>query len=330
MKKSFKEITIMNAFLCLCVIMIHVTSAPTINFAYGSAPYVLLFAISKLFCFSVPAFIFLSGCKLHNKYKDNIINIAKFYTGRLKTIVLPYLVSVLIYFLYYYQKGWVLISDLPEYIFLGTLSAQFYYIVIAVQFYLVFPLLLPLFSRFPKTFTAISFIVTISFLEFFTFTYSDRFIGTYLFYFALGMFFSEYKIYEKSRKICIFSICAAVIFGIAHTLCLYMSTSGEFTYSYAGIIYIIYVTCAISAIYTIATICGEKLSLINRISSAISYASYDIYLYHILVMAILQYDVFLRISLTAKEQLLVIFVTVYGLTFIYTAIKSKLKRRSLK
>ena len=320
----------MNAFLCLCVIMIHVASAPTITFAHGSLPYILLAVVGKLLCFAVPGFIFLSGFKLYNKYQNSKLSIKSFYTGRLISIVLPYIGSVLIYFLYYYQKDWVLITELPQHIYLGTVAAHFYYIIIAVQFYLVFPLLMPIFRRFPKTFTAISFIATVYCLMFFNFTYSDRFIGTYIFYFALGMLFSEYKLYKKCKKICALSIIATIILGAVNTLSIYTEVPIEFIYKYPGAVYIAYVTCAIIAIFTLTTICGKKSPLLNKTSRALSNASYDIYLYHILVMAILQYDVFLRLTLTTKEKLLIMFVVVFGLTFVYAAFKNLFKRRSVK
>ena len=102
MKKAvFKEVIPMNSFLCLCVVMIHLTSAPLGALEVGSFLHMLIFAVNKLLCFSVPAFIFLSGLKLYASYHDKQIDLKRFYIGRVKKIIVPYIISVIIYFLYF-------------------------------------------------------------------------------------------------------------------------------------------------------------------------------------------------------------------------------------
>jgi len=327
MKNKFKEITIMNAFLCLCVIMIHATSAPLTTLTQGTFWHTFIFCVNKVLCFCVPAFIFLSGFKLHNKYKNTRINLGKFYLGRLKTIVIPYVISVLLYFWYFFAKEWVLLSELPEYIFLGTLSAHFYYIVIAVQFYLLLPLLLWAFKKFPKAFTVLSFICTLVFTEFFTFTYSDRFIGTYIFYFTMGMVFSEYKLYEKGKKLYISAAVIAAVLAVFHLWGLYKMSTGAYFYRYAEIMKLIYVTFAIVALYGLFIFLAGKSPLTVRCSGGIGKASYDIYLYHILAISWLQYDVFPYHNLAPKWQLIITLAVVYGLAFIYSFIRSILSKK---
>lgn len=192
-KRNFKEITIMNAFLCFSVIMIHLTSSPVTNLTYGSLWHIIIFIINKSLCFCVPSFIFLSGFKLYHKYQNEKLNIKRFYISRIKKIVIPYVFCVAVYFLYFYIKKWVSVKDLPQYLFLGTLAAHFYYIVIAVQAYFVFPLLKYIFDRFPKTVMVLALICSICCLQFFRFNYTDRFLGTYIFYFVFGMFFANMK-----------------------------------------------------------------------------------------------------------------------------------------
>lgn len=134
-----KGITLMNMLLCFCVVAIHLTSIPLSQLAPDSFAYILVFAANKVLCFSVPAFIFLSGFKLYSGYGNRKMNLGKFYLRRVTKIVIPYVIAVLVFFVYFYAKKWVVAASLPEYIFLGTLVAHFYYVVIAVQLYVLFP-----------------------------------------------------------------------------------------------------------------------------------------------------------------------------------------------
>lgn len=80
MKKGInKGITLMNALLCFCVVMIHLTSSPLSELRPGSLAHISIFIINKLLCFSVPAFIFLSGFKLYSKYGNEKVDIKPFF-----------------------------------------------------------------------------------------------------------------------------------------------------------------------------------------------------------------------------------------------------------
>lgn len=325
MKNNFKEITIMNAFLCLCVIMIHITSAPITEFVCGTFWHTVIFIVNKLLCFSVPAFIFLSGFKLQNKYKDTKVNIKKFYLGRLKSIVIPYIISVIVYFLYFFSKQWVLLSSLPEYVFLGTLAAHFYYIVIAVQLYLLFPLIKWLFDKFPKTVLALSLICIILCLELFTFTYNDRFFGTYIFYFVFGMAFAKYDFLRQSKKLLITCSIAFVALAVFHMYRIYNSVYVGTPYSLVNIVNIIYVAAAIVMLYGVFTFLA-KIPLVHNISRSLGKVSYNVYLYHILVISILQYDVFVTADFLPKDKFLITFAVVYGLTFLYAFLNEAIRK----
>lgn len=74
-----KGITLMNMLLCFCVVAIHLTSIPLSQLAPDSFAYILVFAANKVMCFSVPAFIFLSGFKLYSGYGNRKMNLGKFY-----------------------------------------------------------------------------------------------------------------------------------------------------------------------------------------------------------------------------------------------------------
>ena len=98
---KLKHINLMNVFLCFSVIAIHLTADPVLHLRKDSIWYLLFFIINKLLTFAVPAFIFLSGFKLYSKFKDAKFDCTKFYIGRTKKIILPYLIAYSIYFLFY-------------------------------------------------------------------------------------------------------------------------------------------------------------------------------------------------------------------------------------
>lgn len=74
-----KEVNLMNVLLCFGVVMVHLTASPVTSLQKDSIWYLLLYILNKSLCFVVPAFLFLSGFKLYNKYKDEKIDVKKFY-----------------------------------------------------------------------------------------------------------------------------------------------------------------------------------------------------------------------------------------------------------
>ena len=182
--KSY-SVSLMNMLLCISVLVIHMSATPATTLIYGSIWHMLVYSANRALSFAVPGFIFLCGFKLFYGYAEKEIDLLRFFLGRAKKVVLPYIIAVLVFFAYYRFMGWASISGLPEYIFLGTLAAHFYYIIIAVQFYLLFPILKKLFLRAPIVFSIVSLVVSLFYRHIINFKYSDRFILTYIFYFAL-------------------------------------------------------------------------------------------------------------------------------------------------
>lgn len=321
--KKYKEITLMSAFLCLAVIMIHITAVPSTDLTWGSAAHTIMFAVNKALTFAVPGFIFLSGFKLYSKYGGGKMSILEFFRGRLLKIVVPYLISVAVYFVCMFTVGWASFAKLPEYVFLGTLAAHFYYVVIAVQLYLLFPLLKWIFDKLPITVTVISLASTILLNQFVWFTYSDRFFATYLFYFALGMLFARYQFYTKTTLFGIISAVASVAVGVWHFAALYNALATNVMYKWFGIVNVLYVTLSIAALISIFTWIS-KLGIIYKLARRLDGASYEIYLYHLLAVTFIQSYVTPRLALSISEQFMLSFVVIYGLSFLWAYLKNKL------
>ncbi|MBE6708364.1 MAG: acyltransferase [Ruminococcaceae bacterium] len=324
-KPILKEITLMNALLCFSVIMIHITSAPLGALERGSAFYALVFFVNKILCFSVPGFLFLSGFKLYNKYEDTKIDLKKFFLGRVLKIVIPYIFAVMVYFVFFLYLGWVEYADLPEYLFLGTLVAHFYYVIIAVQLYILFPFLKILFNKFPVAVLSASFVSTALFSGFIRFDYSDRFFGAYIFYFVLGMAFSRYDPVNKTKKFLPVSVIGFVVTLVIHFGCLYLASTEMLAYPMSDFFNVAYVTFAVAVIYGVFLKIKDKIPSVIKFADVVGGASYSIYLYHILVIFILQYGIYPRFAFSIQTKLLISTTVIFGGTIIYAYLAKKLR-----
>ena len=123
----------------------------------------------------------------------------KYVSRRVTKIYLPYVITVCVYFAYFYLIGWYVADPmlLLRSILKGDISSPFYYVVTVMQFYLLMPLWrftvkkIPWFTALPVsaliTFASIRLsdvfsIYGINFLG------SDRIFTSYLFFWILGLY----------------------------------------------------------------------------------------------------------------------------------------------
>ncbi|MCR4719319.1 MAG: acyltransferase [Firmicutes bacterium] len=314
--RKLPQITVMNAALCLFVVFIHITFAPLSELIPKSVPHILIFAVNKSLGFCVPAFIFLSGFKLFKSYEERPLDIKRFFDRRFKKIVIPYFFAVLIYIFYFGTKGW-LEGGFFKMLILGTVSAHFYYIVVLVQLYLLFPLVFRLFEKHSRTTFAVSLLLTLFCVIFLQTGYWDRFFGTYIFYFVLGMYWAKCDLYarlkEKLPKICI----VYVLILIYHIFRLYLSECAGRIYEMFPVINMIYIVFAIIVFYAASEEVLRYSPRIMYLSRLIGKCSYSIYLYHLLVIFVLKYDILPHFGLSVKREFFVTTATVYALIAVY-------------
>ncbi len=325
--KKYKEITLLSAFLCLAVIMIHITATPATALEWGSVPHVFIFALNRGLSFAVPGFIFLSGFKLYSKYGQKKMSLGEFFRGRLLKIAVPYLIALAAYFACMRAVGWATFAKIPEYVFLGTLAAHFYYIVIAVQLYILFPILKCIFDRFPIPLTVIALASTVVFNQLVIFPYSDRFFGTYIFYFVLGMCYSRYKPHLKSKALGAIFTALTLLVGGVHFTTLYLALWKVEYYKYYGAVSVLYFTLAIAALMSIAAWVTDKWDAVYKCARVLDAASYEIYLYHLLLVIFVERFITPRLALTPRWQFVVSFALLYGAAAAYAIIKHKLLKR---
>jgi len=325
---KLKEINLMNVFMCFCVVAIHLTSSLVTSLSHESDWYSFFFVINKALTFAVPAFLFLSGFKLFNKYKDIDIDLKKFYLGRAKKVLLPYIICFLVYFAYYLFKDLTKWDEFLSGLFLGTLVAHFYYIIVAVQFYLLFPILLKMFKKHEIALLVLSFVCTIIFNQFVSFEYADRTFVTYLFYFILGMFVSNHKKEDESTNSLILKIiCFSAIF-IPHMMLSYKMSLGDYWYRISGGVQVLYNTTSILLVYSICKL--VKNAKVDKIVDFINPHTYIIFLYHIFIIHVLQFSVYPHFNLNLKYQFLISTIVVFGSVLIYCFIANRIKQRGAK
>ncbi|KAA9002348.1 acyltransferase [Paenibacillus spiritus] len=150
-KERIPQLDIFRAIAILAVLAIHATSR-TLAETLNTPLFHPFLYINKFSQFAVPSFVFLSGFVLFYNYIDRPLGgrtLLTFYRKRLTYIVVPYVVFSLLYYGLKLQAGHAwgtpageMGAKLFKYLWTGTAYTHLYYIVIIIQFYVLFPLFL--------------------------------------------------------------------------------------------------------------------------------------------------------------------------------------------
>ena len=158
-KARLYELELVRAFAILAVLLIHGTADGTLDPPEGPPPgsrsRVVYIAVNELSNFAVPVFFMISGLVLFYRYFDTwkTGDALSFYRKRLQYILIPYAIWSLFYHWFYRwldQPGAVLFHP-HEFIgelIRGDAGYHLYFIVIIVQFYAIFPILMALAKKF--------------------------------------------------------------------------------------------------------------------------------------------------------------------------------------
>lgn len=204
-----EELDYLNAVACLLVILIHVLSLGITRATPGTWQAFVIYLPWRLSAFVVPAFLFSGAVKMAMQSQSGRDKpYLPYMAGRFRKIYIPYVVWMILYYLYFlaihYVKGtW---GEFFKYLLVGNISSQFYYIVIVMQFYLLRPLWSALVRRVPW-YIAVGCAVPVSFimqklgtvLELwgFVFPYADRVFPTYMLFWIIGLYAGKH--YESLR-----------------------------------------------------------------------------------------------------------------------------------
>lgn len=293
-KKPKQEIVFANVLMCLLVVFIHISSSAVSTLDKNSIQYIVVMIPWRLSAFVVQGFIFLSALKIFIKQKP-VTNYKHYYISRIKTIVVPYVIWVVIYYIYFCNHGYFQfnLEHLIKNMALGTLVSPFYFIVVIVQFYALLPLWQWLYKRFnPVSILFFSLIITVLCGQFlpkvinaisggYSFAYNDRLLTTYFLYWSMGAICGIY--YEQLNMFFTKNLnIIALVFMLFACIDIYLSFQVFVKGIYVPSLETIHIFYCVAAIlFTMAL--GIRIKP-QPILMAINSISYPIYLAHCFVL----------------------------------------------
>jgi membrane-bound acyltransferase YfiQ involved in biofilm formation len=330
-----REFVTLSVIMTFMVIYIHASSGAIAVYDKNSALYALAFVTNKLCGFVVPGFIFMSAVKYFMVFAHKAsFSYALFLRGRLRKVVAPYVLWVVIYYLYFVSRDYFPFkpSDLPGYILYGNLSAPFYFVVIIMQFYILMPFWRVLAQTTGDRVGAAAVIagsaviMCVARALLTEYRYADRIFASYLFYWTAGIYcgahYDGFLAFVKRRAAACFFAYAAVAGG--HVFLCYLQSRGLFVYRYAEIAQAVFASVSIAAFFSVCALFAERLAhKIHALLLPLSDASYYIYLTH--VLAILVTEQFAPIYFGASAKLVAKCVVAFTVPSAFSVLYCRLK-----
>lgn len=249
-KPHVHEVYLIRALAMLGVIAVHGTSFTTVDLAGHSDFFWIYQILNRFGKLGTPVFIFLSSFVLFYNYANRKLDkplLKRFYSRRLNFILVPYLCWTIFYFFfngfyvdhYIYSREFLNFfswKDLMIDLLYGKAHAHLYFVVINIQFYILFPLFLWLLGHarsWGKHLVWIGFAVQWLFyianhfwISEFAFKndliyYKGSVFLSYMAYFGLGAFigthFTQFKQWIQKTSISIFVWAGWLIAGAFYT-----------------------------------------------------------------------------------------------------------------
>lgn len=309
MTKRKTELTFFNVILCMLVVFIHLISQPISMLDIDSSLYIVYMSLWRMSTFVVQAFVFLSGVKTFFNGREE--QYVFFLLKRLKGIVIPYIIAVLVYYMYfvfvlkYFPFN---VKDCAGYIIRGDISAQFYFIILIVQMYLLYPLWNFLLNK-VKPIYAVSLSAAVNIICGFyavfiidritgggAFKYIDRLFTTYIIYWVGGIFAGKYYdkfVYFIKKKSMILYI-LFFVFAVIDVSSFLFYRYGIIKPLHLDMIHSLY--CA-SAILVGLNVSYKLKKYKNSFLFTMDKSSYYIYLYHVLFIFILDNNILIHTNI---------------------------------
>ncbi len=297
-KKRRQDIVFLNILFCMLVIFIHISSEVITRMDRGQTMFWVILVLSRLSGFVVQGFILLSGVKLF--FKVGNLRYGRFYFSRLTAVVLPYILWVLIYYIYFCFKNYFTFSwaELGRFLLVGDLSAHFYFVVVIVQFYLLAPLWMLLFKKAnPTVLLLVALMITVicglsldqilaALFPNRSFLHLDLLFLRYLFYWTagcmIGLHYQAFQNYLRRRWLAItllFLACSALEAGF---IIRFVGNAP----AWMDQIHILYSISAILFCYMLAQLFAEGGGFLIRPFRWLDHSTYHIYLIHCLIIFI--------------------------------------------
>ncbi len=321
-KKRYLEFDWQNVLFCLLVVFIHSYGTIATKLDPESYWHVISRGVLKNCAFVVQGFIFLSAAKYTAVYKDREFCFGKFFFGRIKKVIIPYILCTCVYYAVYLRFNIVDRADCNEligYILRGDLSAHFYFIIAIVQFYLLMPLWIVVSRKLPSWSILSGGLVIYALwvgMAFGRAVFYDRVFLSYLPFWAFGTAFG--KNYEKYKS---FILCHLWKIGILYALLFCVNGFlGQAVLLNAYLLEAIHTVYALGAIIiTFGLFSGVK-GMGGMIVSGINKLSFEIYLWHCLVLTIIDLCIRKMLLPRISQEIIVrvggIYLLIFAASFI--------------
>ena len=200
--KQYVSIHFMRIMACLMVILIHISATPVVSLTPNSPAQAFFVFINQIAKPAVPIFIFISGFLLHSIYRGKPLSPLAYWIKRLPKLIVPYVLWSIGYYLIYMKLGYYPLDFMfvIRGILLGTFIYHLYFMVIIIQFYVLYPILHYMATKFGENLTFVLILALQIGLITVPFEWRDRLFITYFSYFGLGILMSV-KLQNLS-KIC--------------------------------------------------------------------------------------------------------------------------------
>lgn len=211
-RSRLEEVDILRSVACISVVVTHVSATILSLGISPPAAYWFLLFLNRFCLTNVPLFVFLSGVVLYYNYAGRPLPIFEFWKKRVTSTYFPFVFwSVLFYAIY--VKAGLYALDLNVFllaILRGTATYHLYFVIIIMQFYLLFPLLKVLFDKCPF-WVMLLLGITLNLLGFAFSNYGwkiglpaywlDRHALSYILFFFLGCLWAKYRHTHTSFKL---------------------------------------------------------------------------------------------------------------------------------
>lgn len=189
------EINFLNTLLCAFVVLIHLFTAEMLENT-------ILLHIQKTMFFAIFGFVFLSAVKF---FMQSAKPWKIYVKSCFKKIILPYFAASVIYFVVLKCLGCLpdSVGRLPYLIVTGELSAQFYFVPMIVQFYVLMPIIRRAIEKLPPGYViSVAFVINaVTVIFFYKYGFFNRIFGRYLFCYVLGAYAGRnYNDFTKFAK----------------------------------------------------------------------------------------------------------------------------------
>ena len=265
------------------------------DLGFGRAPYAKHLYLCEpgfdLCCSGLP---FISGFVLFQRYREGDFAYFPFLKKRLRQIVLPYFLWTLFYYGLFVVRNIYPLSFrfFLQKLLLGDLVYHLYFVVLIVQFYLLFGIFRWLFQKYSSHFLLLGFfLINVLFMKYVYFSYADRFFIQYSTFFALGLYFAvNYQnIKEVLGRFQAVLLLAVAYLAVSVLLAqqyekMYVLQQGVNSFLY-NLLWLFFSVLAIVFYYSIALLLqNSPWTALKSFLARLSDGSYLIYLSHPLVL----------------------------------------------